>query len=69
MIAIFGSQTKLAAALGLSNNAISKWVAEGFIPPGRVLSVYQLIEGKKTPSGERVSIESLLIESSNLKSQ
>ena len=63
VIAIVGSQAKLAKALGLSANAISKWAAQGFVPPGRAMAVAALVEGKHTSDGESVSLVSLLLES------
>jgi len=62
VVAIVGSQTKLAKAIGVSDNAICKWVSHGCIPPGRALEVYQLVKNKKTPLGEKVVLESLLME-------
>ncbi|MFL0805503.1 MAG: helix-turn-helix domain-containing protein [Agarilytica sp.] len=64
VIQIFGSQTKMAKELGLSDNAISKWVAKGHPPPNRVLEIMKHVEGKKTPNGEEVTLSALLIEAS-----
>ncbi len=64
VIQIFGSQTKMAKELGLSDNAISKWVAKGHAPPNRVLEIMKHIQGKKTPDGEEVTLNALLIEAS-----
>ncbi len=65
VVAILGSQAKLARALGVSNNAIWKWVAQGYVPPGRAVEVAQLVKDKTTSSGEKVTLESLLTQSLN----
>jgi len=63
VVAIMGSQSALAKAVGVSNNAVSKWVANGAVPPARVVTVYQLVAGKRTRYGECVFLEALLRES------
>ncbi len=59
-----GGQTALAQALGVSNNAVSKWVANGRPPPGRVLQIFELVEGAPTPDGSLVDLRQLLKEAS-----
>ncbi len=63
VIAILGTQSRLAKALGLSDNAVSKWVAQGKVPPGRALQVAKLVEGRRTACGQEVTLESLLLDS------
>ncbi len=65
VIQIFGSQTKMAKKLGLSDNAISKWVAKGHVPPNRVLEIMKHVQGKQTPNGEEVTLNALLMEASD----
>ncbi len=60
IIDILGSQTALAKAMGVSNNAVSKWVAQGYVPPGRAMNIYKLTEGLETSRGESISLEKLL---------
>ena len=67
VVAILGSQARLAKALGVSNNAICKWVSHGCIPPGRALAVYRLVKNKRTPWGEEVQLESLLLEAHKMR--
>lgn len=62
VIAIIGSQAKLARALKLSHNAVWKWVENGYVPPARAMDVAALVRGKKTQDGSTVTLESLLYE-------
>lgn len=63
VIEIVGSQAALARALGVSNNAVCKWVAQGFVPSGRVIEIMALVKGKKTADGKTVRLEALLLQS------
>jgi len=36
-----GSQSRLAARLGVRQQAVAKWLAKGFVPPARVIEVEQ----------------------------
>lgn len=65
VLSIFGSQSRLARAIGVSNNAVCKWVKRGHLPPGRAIFVFNLVKDKRTPKGEYVSLESLLLDSSD----
>lgn len=38
-VAKAGSQGKLAEALGVSQQAVQKWVRRGYVPPGRVVEI------------------------------
>lgn len=68
VVAIMETQSALAKALGVSDNAVSKWVAKGCIPPGRVAQVYALVSeriaSEKNLNHFAVSLHSLLMESS-----
>ena len=48
VIEIIGTQAALARTLGVSNNAVCKWVSQGFIPAGRVIEIMSIVKGKKT---------------------
>jgi DNA-binding transcriptional regulator YdaS (Cro superfamily) len=37
-----GSQGKLAEQLGVSQQAVQKWVKRGYVPPGRVVEIEAL---------------------------
>ena len=63
VIKIFGNQSALARALGISSNAVSKWVAQGYIPPARALEVYYLAFKQNS----EISLEMMLRESAQLK--
>lgn len=41
-VGLAGSQTALAKALGVSNNAVSKWVRQGFVPNNRVKEISEM---------------------------
>lgn len=62
VVEIVGSQAALAKALGISSNAVSKWVAQGYVPPARAVVVAKLVAKHYTLKGEKVSLESLLLE-------
>ena len=48
-IALAGSQEKLALSMGVSQQAISEWVARGFLPVGRIDDVLNAVDpGCKT---------------------
>jgi DNA-binding transcriptional regulator YdaS (Cro superfamily) len=38
-IAMAGSQEALAERLGVSKQAVQKWAARGYVPPGRVVEI------------------------------
>lgn len=42
----FGSNNKLAKALGISHQAVSDWRKKGKIPSGAALRIEKLTEGK-----------------------
>jgi DNA-binding transcriptional regulator YdaS (Cro superfamily) len=42
----FGSQRALAAALGVTDGAVSQWVADGQLPPYRALQIERLTNGE-----------------------
>lgn len=62
VIEIVGTQAKLASLLNVSNNAVSKWVAQGYIPLKRAVAVAELVRGEVTEQGKCVTLESLLLE-------
>ncbi len=62
LIQIYGNQTNLAIDLGISNQAVYKWVKQGFVPEKRVLGVYELAKDKKTPAGFRLDLVKMLEE-------
>lgn len=39
-----GSQEALAEKLGVSQSAVSKWVTQGYAPPGRIPAIAQLTD-------------------------
>ncbi|WP_158658036.1 YdaS family helix-turn-helix protein [Agarilytica rhodophyticola] len=69
VLSIFGSQSRLARAIGVSNNAVCKWVAQGCLPPSRAMTVFNLVKDKRTPKGEYVSLESLLLDYNRSKKE
>jgi DNA-binding transcriptional regulator YdaS (Cro superfamily) len=48
LIAYFGSQLEIAEALGVSESAVSQWMAEGELPPRRAMQVEAMTGGKIT---------------------
>lgn len=63
VIDIFEGQANMARLLGVSANAISKWVAQGRVPPRRVLQIMRFV-GRKNDLGDGVvTLQSLLAES------
>lgn len=62
-----GSQSALAKAVGVSDNAISKWVAKGYVPASRAIQVETLISTRiaenESLTQHRVSLHRMLLES------
>lgn len=48
-IAIAGSPSKLAAALGISKQRVSNWRAAGVVPADSVLPIVRALAGRITP--------------------
>jgi DNA-binding transcriptional regulator YdaS (Cro superfamily) len=46
LIEHFGSQNKLAIALGVTKEAVSQWFKAGEIPPARAIQIEKLTDGK-----------------------
>ena len=46
LIAHFGSQVKMATALGVTQGAISQWVSGGGLPAGRAVQVEIMTKGE-----------------------
>jgi len=45
-IKFFGNQTIMANILGVTDAAVSQWVAEGEMPPKRAMQIEQLTKGE-----------------------
>lgn len=46
LIDYFGSQYRLAKALGVTKSAVSQWFTDGQIPPARAIQIEELSNGK-----------------------
>lgn len=56
------SQSLIAFSLGLSDNAISKWRRQGYIPANQILNVWELANGRLKAGQNNPSLKSLLEE-------
>jgi len=45
LIETFGSQKAIAEAVGVTEAAVSRWFAEGRVPPRRALELERITEG------------------------
>lgn len=48
-IEIAGSQNELAELIGITQPAVSQWLADGVVPPSRVMAVYLACRGEVSP--------------------
>lgn len=46
LVAHFGTQYKLAEALGVTESAVSQWISTGGLPARRAIKVEQLTKGE-----------------------
>ena len=46
LVTFYGGQYKLASALGVSSAAVSMWIKDGALPPGRAIQVERMTDGK-----------------------
>jgi DNA-binding transcriptional regulator YdaS (Cro superfamily) len=56
-IDFFGSRTKLAVALGVTETAVGQWVRQGWIPYDRQCHIQ--VESKRLPAKDRAGKEPL----------